>query len=175
MSAAGRVFKFGKNIDTDSIFPGKYLVEFDPEKLAEHAMEGIDPSFHEKITRGDVIVAGPNFGCGSAREQAATTLKLAGVSAIVADSFARAFYRNAINNALPVIAIAGISNEVSEGDLMEVDIEHGIVSDITKKLTWKTKPAPRFVMEIINSGGAISYYREKIEARSESRIVETKE
>jgi len=168
MSVSGRAFLFGKNIDTDSIFPGKYLVEFDPTKLAQHAMEGIDPTFFSKIRNGDVIVAGPNFGCGSAREQAAMTLKYAGISAIVADSFARAFYRNAINNALPVITIPGISAEVSEGDIMEVDIKNGIVTDVTKKLTWRTKPAPRFVMEIIDSGGAISYYREKIARFSKS-------
>lgn len=175
MSVSGRAFLFGKNIDTDSIFPGKYLVEFDPAKLAEHAMEGIDPSFSSKVKNGDVVVAGPNFGCGSAREQAAMTLKYAGIGAIVADSFARAFYRNAINNALPVVTIPGISTAVSEGDIIEVDIEKGIVSDITKKMTWSTKPAPRFVMEIINAGGAIAYYRKKSALRSGSSMNAHKE
>ncbi len=175
MSISGRAFLFGKNIDTDSIFPGKYLGEFDPAKLADHAMEGIDHSFSSKIKSGDIIVAGPNFGCGSAREQAAMALKYAGIGAIVADSFARAFYRNAINNALPVIAIPGISEKVSEGDIIQIDMEKGIVTDTTKNLSWRTKPTPQFVMGIINAGGAISYYRSKMACISVGQPTEKKE
>lgn len=175
MKISGRAFVFGKNVDTDSMYPGKYLVEFEPSEVAKHAMEGIDPEFSSKMSNGDIIVAGPNFGCGSAREQAAMTLKFAGIGAIVADSFARAFYRNAINNALPVIAIPGVSAGISDGDIVEVDMKTGIVTDITAKTRWNAKPASEFVLGIIDAGGAIPYYRQKLNESSKGSPSNDKE
>jgi 3-isopropylmalate/(R)-2-methylmalate dehydratase small subunit len=166
MKFTGKVFKFGKNIDTDSMFPGKYLYEFRPEEVAKHAMEGIDPDFVSKVKPGDIILAGPNFGCGSAREQAAMTLKLAGIGVVVADSFARAFYRNAINNALPVIALPGVSERISEGDILEVDVVSGAIRDITTGETWQSAPTPDFIVKIYECGGAIPYYRAKLKGEN---------
>lgn len=160
----GKVWKYGKNVDTDVIYPGKYLVHFEPGEVAKHAMEGIDPDFSSKVKPGEIIVAGDNFGCGSAREQAAMTLKYSGIGAIVADSFNRTFYRNAINNGLPVIALKGISDEINEGDELEIDFETGTIVNLTRNKKYTAEPLPKFVMEIIEVGGAIPYYKAKINA-----------
>lgn len=157
----GRVWKYGKNVDTDVIYPGKYLVHFEPQEVAKHAMEGIDPEFAAKVKPGDIILAGDNFGTGSAREQAAMTLKYAQLGAIVADSFSRTFYRNAINNGLPVIALKAVSAEINEGDEVEVDLATGSIVNLTSGKKWTTTPTPQFIMDIINIGGAIPYYRNR--------------
>lgn len=157
----GRVWKYGKNIDTDAIYPAKYLVYFDPEEVAKHVMEDIDPNFINKVKPGDIVLAEDNFGCGSAREQAAMALKYAQIGAVVADSFNRTFYRNAINNALPVLALKGISKLINEGDDVEIDLEKGMIVNHTKGKQWTTAPMPKLALDIIAKGGAIQYYREK--------------
>lgn len=161
----GRAWKYGKNIDTDAIYPAKYLVYFEPEEVAKHAMEGLDPAFSKKIRPGDIIVAESNFGTGSAREQAAMTLKFANLGAVVADSFNRTFYRNAVNNALPVLALEGISQQVSDGDEIEVDVAKGVIINHTTGKRWQTTPMPQLLLDIMNSGGAVAYYRNKIAAK----------
>lgn len=157
----GRVWKYGRNVDTDGIYPARYLVYFEPAEVAKHAMEDIDPEFINKVAPGDIIVAEDNFGTGSAREQAAMALKYAKIGAVVADSFNRTFYRNAVNNALPVLALSGISQQVREGDDVEIDLEKGLIIDHTTGLRWLTKPTPPLLLDIIASGGAIPYYRDK--------------
>ncbi len=159
---SGKVWKYGQNVNTDAIYPAKYLVHFEPEEVVRHVMEGLDPEFIAKAKPGDIIVAGDNFGCGSAREQAAMAIKLAQIGAVVADSFNRTFYRNAINNALPVIALKGISKEIAEGDEIEIDMETGKIIDHTIGKQWSAVPTPGFILDILNMGGAIAYYRGKI-------------
>ncbi|KUO71814.1 MAG: 3-isopropylmalate dehydratase [Clostridia bacterium BRH_c25] len=158
----GKVWKYGKNVDTEEIYPGRYLVHFEPQEVAKHAMEDIDPKFAQRVKAGDIIVAGHNFGCGSAREQAAMTLKYAQVGAIVADSISRAFYRNAVNNGLPVLAMEGISEQVNEGDELEVDLESGVIANLTTGAKWQTKPAPKLILDIISMDGAIAYYKKTL-------------
>jgi 3-isopropylmalate/(R)-2-methylmalate dehydratase small subunit len=157
----GKVWKYGKNIDTDAIYPAKYLVYFDQEEVAKHAMEDIDPDFMNKVRPGDIILAEDNFGCGSAREQAAMALKYAKIGAVVADSFNRTFYRNAINNALPVLALKGISKLIDEGDDVEIDLKKGMIFNHTSGKQWTTLPMPKLALDIIAKGGAIAYYRGK--------------
>lgn len=162
MELSGRAWKFGDNIDTDVIYPAQYLVSFEPQEAAKHAMEGIEPSFSTKIERGDIIIGGRNFGCGSAREQAPLALKYAGIGAVLAESFARTFYRNAINVGLPVLAIPGISNAVSPGDKITVELTKGLVHNLSTGKELKTNPLPEFVFNIIKAGGAVPYYKEKL-------------
>lgn len=162
MKLQGNSWKYGDNIDTDVIYPSKHLVHFEPEEVAKHAMEGMEDDFHAKISRGDIVVAGRNFGCGSAREQAATALKYAGIGAVLAESFNRAFFRNAINNALPAMEVPGISQAVEEGDQLEVDLVNGMVKNHTKNKELKGNALSEFIMDIVNSGGAINYYRKKV-------------
>ncbi len=151
----GKAWKFGDNIDTDVIIPGRYLRTFSLDELAIHLMEGIRPDFAEKVEKGDIIVAGENFGCGSSREQAPRALKHAGISAIIAKSFARIFYRNAINIGLPII-IADI--EVEEGDTVRIDLKNGIIEDKTSKKIFRIKPFDDFVLEILKDGGLVEHY-----------------
>lgn len=157
----GRVWKYGRNVDTDAIYPARYLVYFDPAEVAKHAMEDIDREFMKKIKPGDIIVAGANFGTGSAREQAAMALKFAQIGAVVADSLNRTFYRNAVNNALPVLAIPGISTQIQEGDDVEIDLEQGLIVDHTTTKQWHAAPMPTLLLEIVAAGGAVPYYRAK--------------
>ena len=162
MKIQGKVWKYGDNIDTDVIYPSKHLVHFEPEEVAKHAMEGIDEEFYSKISKGDLVVAGRNFGCGSAREQAATALKYAGIGTVLAESFNRAFFRNAINNALPAMEVPGISQSINEGDQLEVDLVNGKVINHTQNKELKGNALSDFIMDIINAGGAINYYRKKV-------------
>jgi 3-isopropylmalate/(R)-2-methylmalate dehydratase small subunit len=155
----GRAWKYGKNIDTDGIYPAKYLVYFAPEEVAKHAMEDVDPGFLKKIKPGDIIIAESNFGAGSAREQAAMALKFAQIGAVVADSFNRCFYRNAVNNALPVVPLKGISKLINEGDDVEIDLEKGLIIDHTSVRQWSAAPMPGLLLDIIAAGGAVPYYR----------------
>ncbi|MDI9644465.1 MAG: 3-isopropylmalate dehydratase small subunit [Candidatus Verstraetearchaeota archaeon] len=153
----GRVWKFGNDIDTDVIIPAKYLRSVDQSVWPKHVLEGIDPEFSSKVKPGDIIVAGKNFGCGSSREQAALAIKWAGVAAVVAESFARIFFRNAINNGLPLIEAKGISGMVDEGDLIEIDLDRGIVK--TPRGEVKSAPLPPFLQDILGSGGLVEYYK----------------
>jgi 3-isopropylmalate/(R)-2-methylmalate dehydratase small subunit len=149
----GKAFVYGANIDTDQIYPGRFLDLTDADKVAEHAMEGADPSFVKEVKAGDIIVASTNFGCGSSREHAAVTLKTSGVGAILADSFGRIFYRNAINLGVPLLVCPGIADMVKRGDVLTVDMESGAVKNETTGATTKAQPLSGYVMDILASGG----------------------
>ncbi|MCS7140122.1 MAG: 3-isopropylmalate dehydratase small subunit [Candidatus Nezhaarchaeota archaeon] len=158
----GKVWKFGDNVDTDVIIPFKYKAEtLDPRELAKHVMEGIDPNFAKKVRPGDLIVAGKNFGCGSSREQAPLAIKAAGIAAVIAESFARIFFRNAINIGLPAIEVKGIAEKTDEGDILEVDLSQGIVRNLTKNIVFKAVPLPAMIMEILKEGGLINYLKKQ--------------
>lgn len=156
----GKVWKFGDDIDTDIIIPGRYLVITDPEKLAKHCMEGLDEKFHEKVSKGDFIVAGKNFGCGSSREHAPLALQGAGIGAIIAESFARIFYRNATNVGIPLLEAPGISEAIEEGEEIEINMENGIIISESGK-EYVFKKLPPFMLEILEKGGLIAYLKEK--------------
>ena len=162
MKAAGNAIKFGDNVDTDVILPGKYLVLIDHRELAKHAMEGLDPAFPEKAKKGVIVVGGRNFGCGSSREQAPLALKYAGVQCVIADSFARIFFRNAINIGLPVIEHKGISTTVDNGDELTVDFEAGTVQNLTKGKSVQVAKLPPFILEILLDGGLIDNLRRRL-------------
>lgn len=157
----GRAWKFGNNIDTDLIIPARYLNTSDPEELAKYAMEDADPEWVDKMNKGDFIVAGENFGCGSSREHAPIALKAASVSAVIAKSFARIFYRNAINIGLPILESREAAEEIKEGDTIEVDLSKGEIKNLTSKLIYKAQPFPEFMQKIIKAGGLINYIRRK--------------
>jgi 3-isopropylmalate/(R)-2-methylmalate dehydratase small subunit len=158
----GRTWKFGDNIDTDVIIPFKYKARtIDPRELAQHVMEGIDPEFPRKVRPGDIIVAGRNFGCGSSREQAPLAIKAAGIAAVVAESFARIFFRNAINIGLPALEIKGISEKTDSGDVLEVDLHQGIVKNLSKGLAFRVAPLPDMLMEILKEGGFVNYIKKR--------------
>lgn len=151
----GKVWKFRDSIDTDVIIPGRYLRAMNLDQLAAHVMEGEDPRFADKVSQGDIIVAGWNFGCGSSREQAPVALKHAGISAIVAKSFARIFYRNAINVGLPVV-VADI--ETREGDLLCIDLKKGVIENKTTHKTFQIQPFKDFMLDILQDGGLVKHY-----------------
>ena len=157
----GKVWKYGDDINTDVIFPGKYTYSvFEPEKMAQHALEDLDPEFAQKVRPGDIIVAGKNFGCGSSREQAATCLKFAGVQAVVAKSFARIFFRNAINQGLPVIQCSQAVDEIKNGEVIAIDFSEGRIK--TKRDVYDFVPLPDSIMEILESVGLIPYRQSKV-------------
>jgi 3-isopropylmalate/(R)-2-methylmalate dehydratase small subunit len=160
---SGKAIKYGNNVNTDVILPGKYLVlTLDPMELAKHAMEGLDPLFFRKAQGGAIIVAGRNFGCGSSREEAPLALKHAGVKCVLAESFARIFYRNSINIGLPVLECHGISGKVEEGDELAVDLEKGVVKNRSKNSTLHATQLPAFILKILNDGGLIEHLRRKL-------------
>ena len=160
----GRVWKYGDNINTDVIFPGKYTYSIlDPEEMARHALEDLDPDFAQKVKPGDVIVAGRNFGCGSSREQAATCLKYAGVQAVVAISFARIFFRNAINQGLPVLQSQEAVDSIENGEKIEIDFTRGKIK--TRRGDFAFFPFPESVMGILEAGGLIPYTKKKLESK----------
>lgn len=163
MKVRGRVWKFGDDVNTDLIVPGKYLELVDPTEMAQHAMEGIDTEFPTKVEEGDIVVGGDNFGCGSSREHAPLALKYAGVGAVVAESFARIFYRNAVNIGLPVFECAGITEAVSEGDTLEIDVASGIIRDMKTRSQLRFIPPPSFMVEVLNEGGLVPYMRKHME------------
>ena len=163
MTINGNALKFGDNVDTDVILPGPYLVHTDPNELAKHAMEGLDPKFPEKAAKGVIVVGAKNFGCGSSREQAPIALKYSGVKCVLAESFARIFYRNAITIGLPVLVCAGISSKVKEGDLLTVDLESGKVKDKTSGSIFQATKLPEFIMEILDDGGLIKHLKRRFE------------
>jgi len=154
----GRAWVYGDDINTDVIFPGKYTYQpLEPSEMAQHALEDLDPSFAGEVRKGDVIVAGKNFGCGSSREQAATCLRAAGVSAVVAKSFARIFFRNAINNGLPVIELAEGIDTIEKGDVVGVDFQQGILTHGGKEYSFP--PLPPEVLAILEDGGLIPHVK----------------
>ncbi len=162
MKIKGPAIKFGNNNDTDVILPGKYLVLVDPYELAKHALESLDPAFPEKAKKGVIVVGGKNFGCGSSREQAPLALKYSGVKCVLAESFARIFFRNAINIGLPVIECEGISNEVETGDEIAVDFEAGKIENISKNKKFQVNKLPPFIIEILADGGLIENLRRRL-------------
>jgi len=165
MKVNGKAIKFGENIDTDVILPGKYLVLTDPKELAKHAMESLDPAFPEKAKKGVILVGGKNFGCGSSREQAPLALKYAGVQCVLAESFARIFFRNAINIGLPAIEHKGISAAVDNGDELAVDFEAGEVQNLSKGKSIQVAKLPPFIVEILTDGGLIENLRRRLKKK----------
>jgi 3-isopropylmalate/(R)-2-methylmalate dehydratase small subunit len=161
----GKVWKFGDNIDTDLIIAARYLNTSEPSELAKHVMEDADPAFVTKMSEGDIIVAGENFGCGSSREHAPIALKSAGISAIIAPTFARIFYRNAFNMGLPIFELPE-ANEINEGDRVKIDMAKGEVINITQAKIYKFTPIPEFMQKLVDAGGLISFANQEI-ARSE--------
>lgn len=152
-SIQGRAYCFGNNIDTDQIYPGRYLELTDAEDLAKHTLEGADPTFVKRFTPGGIVVAGTNFGCGSSREHAAITLQAIGVQLLIAESFARIFYRNCINLGLPLLVSPGITRMVNEGDELEVNLETGVVTNITTGKTCQGEQISEYAFHILESGG----------------------
>lgn len=162
MKFTGRVWKFGDNIDTDVIIPARYLNSMEEAYLASHAMEGIYPGFGEAVQPGDIILAGRNFGCGSSREHAAIALKACGISCIIAASFARIFYRNAINIGLPIFECEERAWEIADGTRVEVNAAAGVVTDLASRRQFVIKPFPPFMQELIHRGGLMAYTAAKL-------------
>jgi 3-isopropylmalate/(R)-2-methylmalate dehydratase small subunit len=160
MRFEGKVWKYGDNIDTDVIIPARYLVTTDPGQLAAHCMEDIDELFAKKVQPGDVIVGGRNFGCGSSREHAPISIKGAGVACIVAESFARIFFRNAINIGLPILESPEAARESEKDDVLTIDLVAGTITNARTGKTYQASPYPPFVLEIINAGGLVPYTRD---------------
>lgn len=161
MKAHGDVFKFGDNVDTDVIIPARYLNSSEPKELAVHCMEDIDKDFVKKVKKGDLIVANKNFGCGSSREHAPIAIKAAGVSCVIAETFARIFYRNAINIGLPIIECKEAAENIDAGDEVEVDFDSGMIYDKTKGTSYQGQAFPEFMQKIIKAEGLINYINQK--------------
>ena len=163
MKLQGQVWKYDDNVDTDAIIPARYLNVSTPEELALHCMEDIDASFATAVRPGDMIVAGENFGCGSSREHAPLALKGAGVSCVIAQSFARIFFRNSINVGLPILECSPAVDDAKKGHLLEVVLETGEVRNLSTGSVYQAEPYPTFMMEIINAGGLVPYTRERLD------------
>lgn len=161
--ARGRVFTFGDDVNTDVILPGKYLNVTDPAELASHCMESEDPEFTQKVKPGDIMVAKKNFGCGSSREHAPLSIKYAGVSCVIATTFARIFFRNAINIGLPILECEEAAEDIKAGDEVSVNFDTGMITNITTGKTYQAAPFPPFMQNLIACGGLVNYSREKIE------------
>ena len=157
----GKVIKYGHNVDTDVIIPARYLNTSDPEELAKHCMEDLDKTFVDRVQKGDVMVAGRNFGSGSSREHAPIALKASGISCVIAETFARIFFRNSINIGLPILECPPAAQDISEGDQVQVDVNTGVITNLTTGKTYQAEPFPGFMQEIINADGLISYVRER--------------
>lgn len=160
-AAKGIVFKFGDNVDTDVIIPARYLNSSDPAELAAHCMEDIDKDFIKNVKKGDIIVADKNFGCGSSREHAPIAIKAAGISCVIAETFARIFYRNAINIGLPIIECKEAAREIENGDEVSVNFDTGVITDITKNTTYQGQAFPEFMQKIIAAEGLVNYINQK--------------
>ena len=160
----GKAHKFKDNIDTDLIIPARYLNTSDPAELAKHCMEDADAEFVKKAKAGDFIVGGENFGCGSSREHAPIAIKAAGISAVIAKSFARIFYRNCINIGLPIMESKEAASEINQSDEIEVDLASGTIKNLTSKKEYKAQPFPEFMQNIINAGGLIAYLKKQIKS-----------
>lgn len=161
MKAEGKVFKYGDNVDTDVIIPARYLNIADTKELAAHAMEDIDASFTKKVQSGDIVVATKNFGCGSSREHAPLVLRENGVSCVIAASFARIFYRNAINIGLPILECPKAAESIEKGDDVTIDFDTGVITNVTKKETYQAAAFPPFIQNIIRAGGLLKSLRER--------------
>jgi 3-isopropylmalate/(R)-2-methylmalate dehydratase small subunit len=156
---AGKVWRYGDNIDTDVIIPARYLVTADPLELAKHCMEDIDRAFAGQVVAGDIIVAGRNFGCGSSREHAPLAIKGSGVPCVIAESFARIFYRNSINVGLPMLEIGDDVDKIRAGDELEVDLSAGKIHNVTTGESFQAQPLPTFIQKIVTAGGLIEYLK----------------
>jgi 3-isopropylmalate/(R)-2-methylmalate dehydratase small subunit len=163
MLIRGKVWRFGNDVDTDAIIPARYLNTSDPKELARHVMEDADKDFARKVSAGDFIVAGKNFGCGSSREHAPIAMKAAGIQAVIAKSFARIFYRNAFNIGLPIFESAEASEKVKEGDEIEINADRGVIRNITTQEEYNANPIPPFMQELIDAGGLIEWTKRKLE------------
>lgn len=159
MNAKGKVFKYGDNVDTDVIIPARYLNTSNHKELAAHCMEDIDADFVKNVKDGDIIVANKNFGCGSSREHAPISIKASGISCVIAKTFARIFYRNAINIGLPILECDEAAEKIENGDVIEVDFDSGIIKNITKNEEYKAQPFPEFMQKIIKSDGLMNYIK----------------
>lgn len=157
----GRAWRFGDNVDTDVIIPARYLNTSDPQELAKHCMEDADPEFVKKIKPGDIIVAGRNFGCGSSREHAPIAIKAAGISCVIAESFARIFYRNAFNTGLLILESPEAAREIETGHEIEINPEEGIIRDLTTGKTYRCQPIPPFMQELLKDGGLIPHIKKR--------------
>lgn len=155
MKALGKVHKYGDNVDTDVIIPARYLNTTDHKELAAHCMEDIDPDFVKNVNEGDIMVANMNFGCGSSREHAPIAIKASGISCVIASTFARIFYRNAINIGLPILECDEAAKNINAGDEVEIDFDTGVITDKTTGKTYQAEPFPEFIKDIINAGGLL--------------------
>jgi 3-isopropylmalate/(R)-2-methylmalate dehydratase small subunit len=162
MTVRGKAWKFGNDIDTDAIIPARYLNTCDAQCLASHCMEDADPEFASKLEKGDIIVAGKNFGCGSSREHAPIAIKASGISCVIAESFARIFYRNAFNMGLPILECPEASASIATGDVVEVDLAEGLIINHTSKQTYRAQPVPPFMRKLLEAGGLMAYVREQM-------------
>jgi len=161
MKANGTAIKYGDNVDTDVIIPARYLNSSDPKELAQHCMEDIDKDFVNKVKPGDIMVGGKNFGCGSSREHAPISIKASGISCVIAETFARIFYRNSINIGLPIVECAEAAKAINNGDEVEVDFDTGVITDKTNGKTYQGQAFPEFMQKIINAEGLINYINSK--------------
>lgn len=159
MRLKGRVFKFGDNINTDEIIPARYLNTINPAILGAHCMEDADAGFSKKVKKGDIIVAGRNFGCGSSREHAPISIKASGISCVIAESFARIFYRNAINIGLPILENDKVPEDINDGDIIEIDLSRGRIHDNTRGNEYDTQAFPQFMERIVKAGGLMKYIK----------------
>jgi len=157
MIVTGKAFKYGDNVDTDVIIPARYLNSSDPEHLKQHCMEDIDPDFASCVSDGDILVAGKNFGCGSSREHAPVAIKASGISLVIAESFARIFFRNCINVGLAILECPEAAESISQGDIIKADFDTGIIENITKNEKYQSRPFPDFINGIIACGGLVEY------------------
>jgi len=160
MEIKGRAFKFGNDINTDDIIAAKYLITGDEKELGSHCMENISPDFVKKVTKGDIIVAGKNFGCGSSREHAPLAIKGCGIRAVIAESFAAIFFRNAINIGLPFLELKSTS-DIKDGDVLQIELESGLIRNLTQGEDYHTQPFPAFLQEIVEKGGLINWVKFK--------------
>ena len=160
MQFKGTVFRYGRDIDTDVIIPARYLNTSDPAELAKHCLEDLDPTFVSRVSPGDIVVADENFGCGSSREHAPVAIKAAGVSCVIAKSFARIFYRNPINIGLPILECPAASEAIREGDVVKIDFDTGVITDETTGQTFEAAPFPPFIQKIITAGGLMNSLRQ---------------
>ena len=168
----GKVFKYGADVNTDVIIPARYLNVSDPDELAKHCMEDIDADFIQKVKPGDIIVATTNFGCGSSREHAPLAIKTSGISCVIAKSFARIFFRNAINTGLPLLESEAAVDGISNGNMLEVDLEKGIIKNLTTGKQFTAKPYPEFMSQLVKTGGLIEYTRQRVASNKSNRFYE---
>lgn len=166
MQAEGNAFKYGDNVDTDVIIPARYLNSSDPAELATHCMEDIDKNFVNEVQKGDIIVADKNFGCGSSREHAPIAIKASGISCVIADTFARIFYRNSINIGLPIIECPEAAASIQKGDRVKVDFDSGKIHNLTQNQEYQGQAFPPFMQKIISSGGLVNYINEQVRTKA---------